>query len=408
MAQSGQEQWIMPTTGSTRLPTVELLTGRGFVTGKSGSGKSNTASVILEELLELKFNLLIVDIEGEYYGLKDRYDLVHAGADDRCDITVGVSDAADIAELALVMNMPVVLDISEFADPLVGRELVTAVVEELYVQEKAVRKPFLLVVEEMQEFMPQTGGGDELSNLLERVAKRGRKRGLGMLGLSQRPSSVDKNFITQCDWMVWHRVTWKTDLDIVRNILGAEKAQQIEDVDTGEGFLMTDWDEQVRRVQFKKKRTHDAGATPGLESYETPPPSMVSDRLAAKFDTEGIDLTPTIELPAESEEDVAADEQSGDEAPEDGEDETVSRAALVATVRQLQRENAALREELAAVPEEEAESSAPAESAVPDLSAQAPERPPEREGTAGNLLELTELAMYVSRLVIYRLRSLTR
>jgi len=398
----------MPTTGSTRLPTVELLTGRGFVTGKSGSGKSNTASVILEELLELKFNLLIVDIEGEYYGLKDRYDLVHAGADDRCDITVGVSDAADIAELALVMNMPVVLDISEFADPLVGRELVTAVVEELYVQEKAVRKPFLLVVEEMQEFMPQTGGGDELSNLLERVAKRGRKRGLGMLGLSQRPSSVDKNFITQCDWMVWHRVTWKTDLDIVRNILGAEKAQQIEDVDTGEGFLMTDWDEQVRRVQFKKKRTHDAGATPGLESYETPPPSMVSDRLAAKFDTEGIDLTPTIELPAESEEDVAADEQSGDEAPEDGEDETVSRAALVATVRQLQRENAALREELAAVPEEEAESSAPAESAVPDLSAQAPERPPEREGTAGNLLELTELAMYVSRLVIYRLRSLTR
>jgi Predicted ATPase len=408
MAQSGQEQWIMPTTGSTRLPTVELLTGRGFVTGKSGSGKSNTASVILEELLELKFNLLIVDIEGEYYGLKDRYDLVHAGADDRCDITVGVSDAADIAELALVMNMPVVLDISEFADPLVGRELVTAVVEELYVQEKAVRKPFLLVVEEMQEFMPQTGGGDELSNLLERVAKRGRKRGLGMLGLSQRPSSVDKNFITQCDWMVWHRVTWKTDLDIVRNILGAEKAQQIEDVDTGEGFLMTDWDEQVRRVQFKKKRTHDAGATPGLESYETPPPSVVSDRLAEKFDTDGIDLTPTIELPAESEEDAAADEQSDEDAAEGGETETVSRAALVATVRQLQRENAALRDELAAVPEEGAEPTAPAESAIPDLSAQAPERPPEREGAAGTLLELTELALYLSRLVIYRLRSLAR
>ncbi len=227
MAQSGQEQWIMPTTGSTRLPTVELLTGRGFVTGKSGSGKSNTASVILEELLELKFNLLIIDIEGEYYGLKDRYDLVHAGADDRSDITVGVSDAADIAELALVMNMPVVLDISEFADPMVARELVTAVVEELYVQEKAVRKPFLLVVEEMQEFMPQTGGGDELSHLLERVAKRGRKRGLGMLGLSQRPSSVDKNFITQCDWMVWHRVTWKTDLDIVRK---GQKAQKVCDM----------------------------------------------------------------------------------------------------------------------------------------------------------------------------------
>jgi hypothetical protein len=403
----------MPTTGSTRLPTVELLTGRGFVTGKSGSGKSNTASVILEELLELKFNLLIIDIEGEYYGLKDRYDLVHAGADDRCDITVGVSDAADIAELALVMNMPVVLDISEFADPMVARELVTAVVEELYVQEKAVRKPFLLVVEEMQEFMPQTGGGDELSHLLERVAKRGRKRGLGMLGLSQRPSSVDKNFITQCDWMVWHRVTWKTDLDIVRNILGAEKAQQIEDVDTGEGFLMTDWDEQVRRVQFKKKRTHDAGATPGLESYETPPPSVVSDRLAAKFDTEGIDLTPSVEPPSPpTDDDPASAEAVSDEGDEtddeEGHTESVSRAALVATVRQLQRENAALREELAAAPEEGMASEDLSEGAVPDLSAQAPERPPEREGIAGTLLELTELAIYLSRRLIYQIRSLAR
>ncbi|MDR9411754.1 MAG: DUF87 domain-containing protein [Haloquadratum sp.] len=408
MAQTGQEQWIMPTTGSTRLPTVELLTGRGFITGKSGSGKSNTASVILEELLELRFNLLIVDIEGEYYGLKDRYDLVHAGADDRCDISVGVSDAADIAELALVMNMPVVLDISEFADPMVARELVTAVVEELYVQEKAVRKPFLLVVEEMQEFMPQTGGGDELSHLLERVAKRGRKRGLGMLGLSQRPSSVDKNFITQCDWMVWHRVTWKTDLDIVRNILGAEKAQQIEDVDTGEGFLMTDWDEQVRRVHFKKKRTHDAGATPGLESYETPPPSVVSDRLAEKFDTEGIDLTPSVEPPVPPTDTEDAGEGREDAEDDEGHTEAVSRAALVATVRQLQRENAALREELAAVPAAEADADGPSDGAVPDLSAQAPERPPEREGAAGTLLELTELAIYLSRLVVYRLRALAR
>jgi hypothetical protein len=408
MRQSGGEQWIMPTTGSTRLPTVELLTGRGFVTGKSGSGKSNTASVILEELLEQKFNLLIVDIEGEYYGLKDRYDLVHAGADDRCDISVGVSDAADIAELALVMNMPVVLDISEFPDPMVARELVTAVVEELYVQEKAVRKPFLLVVEEMQEFMPQTGGGDELSHLLERVAKRGRKRGLGMLGLSQRPSSVDKNFITQCDWMVWHRVTWKTDLDIVRNILGPEKAQQIEDVDTGEGFLMTDWDEQVRRVQFKKKRTHDAGATPGLESYETPPPSVVSDRLAEKFDTEGIDLTPTVDVPSQPDDGDDATEQPDGDEPEEDAAETVSRAALVATVRQLQRENAALREEVAATQQASDDTSEPSDGAVPDLSAQAPERPPEREGAAGTLLEMTELAIYLSRLVIYRLRSLAR
>lgn len=34
------------------LPVEDLLTGRLFLTGKSGSGKSNSASVIVEELLE--------------------------------------------------------------------------------------------------------------------------------------------------------------------------------------------------------------------------------------------------------------------------------------------------------------------------------------------------------------------
>jgi hypothetical protein len=65
----------------TTLPVVELLTGRGFVTGKSGSGKSNTASVLCEELLELNLPLLIVDTDGEYYGLKERYEVLHVGAD---------------------------------------------------------------------------------------------------------------------------------------------------------------------------------------------------------------------------------------------------------------------------------------------------------------------------------------
>ncbi|MFB6165828.1 MAG: helicase HerA domain-containing protein, partial [Haloarculaceae archaeon] len=43
------------------LPVVEILTGRGFVTGKSGSGKSNTASVVAEKLLDSGFGILIVD-----------------------------------------------------------------------------------------------------------------------------------------------------------------------------------------------------------------------------------------------------------------------------------------------------------------------------------------------------------
>jgi len=78
---------------AVNLPVVQLLTGRGFITGKSGSGKSNTASVVAEELLEAGYPLLVVDTDGEYYGLKEEYEMLHAGADEECDIRIGPEHA---------------------------------------------------------------------------------------------------------------------------------------------------------------------------------------------------------------------------------------------------------------------------------------------------------------------------
>ena len=75
------------------LPVVDVLTGRGFITGKSGSGKSNTASVVVEQLLENGFPCLIVDTDGEYYGLKERFEMLHVGADEECDLQVGPEHA---------------------------------------------------------------------------------------------------------------------------------------------------------------------------------------------------------------------------------------------------------------------------------------------------------------------------
>lgn len=283
MSHDEQAEWLVPTTGAKTLPAVEILTGRGFVTGKSGSGKSNTGGVIAEELLDNNYNLLVVDPEGEYYGLKESYEILHVGNDDLCDVQVTPDHAEQLAEIALERNMPIILDVSDYLDGDEAAELIANVVRELFQKEKDVRKPFLLMIEEMQEYLPQQGGNGELSELLERVAKRGRKRGLGMLGMSQRPSSVDKDFITQCDWMVWHRLTWQNDIDVVRKVLGSELADEVEDLDTGEGFLMTDWDESVERVKFKRKRTHDAGATPGLESYERPDLKSVSQELVQEI-----------------------------------------------------------------------------------------------------------------------------
>lgn len=297
-------QFIVATEDARTLPAIELLTGRGFVTGKSGSGKSNSVSVITEELLGAGYNLLIIDTEGEYFGLKEQYEVLHVGRGDRCDVELDRERAGKIAEITLRHNVPVILNVSDILDQDEAKAIISDVVERLFVLEGDYKKPFLLIVEEMQEYLPQSGGKDDLSKLLLRVAKRGRKRGLGLCGISQRPSAVDKDFITQCDWMVWHRLTWQNDVEVVRKILGSEVADDISDLDDGQAYLLTDWDDDVSQVQFRRKKTFDAGATPGLEDYERPSLKRIGEDLVREL--EGDEAIDTADL------DLRADDPGGE------------------------------------------------------------------------------------------------
>jgi predicted nucleic acid-binding Zn finger protein len=266
------------------LPVVELLTGRGFVTGKSGSGKSNSASVVAEKLLDNGFGLLIVDIDGEYYGLKEAYEILHVGADEECDIQITTDHAEKVATLALEKNVPIILDVSSFLDEDEAEAVLTAVARHLFAKAKKQKQPFLVLVEEVHEYIPENGSVGECGKMLIKIGKRGRKHGLGIVGISQRPADVKKDFITQCDWLVWHRLTWDNDTSVVRRVLDGEYATAVENLDDGEGFLMTDWSESVRRVQFHRKQTFDAGATPGLDDFERPDLKSVSDDLVSELE----------------------------------------------------------------------------------------------------------------------------
>ncbi|KOX92187.1 ATPase [Haloarcula rubripromontorii] len=270
---------------TVNLPVVELLTGRGFITGKSGSGKSNTASVIAEKLLDNGFGLLIVDIDGEYYGLKEEYEILHVGGDEECDIQVTEDHAGKIASLALEQNVPIILDISSFLDEEEAETLLTEVAKQLFAKAKKQKQPFLMLVEECHEWMPEKGSMGEVGKMLIKIGKRGRKHGLGIVGISQRPADVKKDYITQCDWLVWHRLTWNNDTKVVGRILDNKYADAVEDLDDGEAFMMNDWAEQVSRVQFHRKQTFDAGATPGLDDFERPELKSVSDDLVSELQT---------------------------------------------------------------------------------------------------------------------------
>ena len=265
-----EDTLALDAAGEVRLPVVDVLRGRAFLTGKAGSGKSNSASVILEELLDRGHAAVVIDTDGEYWGLKEDYEILHVGADEECEFRVGPEHADRLASLALDQNVPIVLDVSGYLDADERDAVVREMARALFDREKEAQRPFPLVVEECHEFVPEGSLGD-VGEMLIRVAKRGRKRGLGIIGVSQRPADVKKDFITQCDWLLWHRLTWENDTKVVKRVVGKSHAEGVQDLDDGEGFLMADFlDEDVTEVQVRRKRTFDAGAAPGLDNADRP------------------------------------------------------------------------------------------------------------------------------------------
>ena len=76
---------------------TEVFVGRSVaVLGITGSGKTNTAAVLIEELLTQGLPMTIVDIEGEYWGLKESYDLLIVGRSEHAELEIGPENAAQL------------------------------------------------------------------------------------------------------------------------------------------------------------------------------------------------------------------------------------------------------------------------------------------------------------------------
>lgn len=100
-------------------------------------------------------------------------------------------------------------------DPFVRETLVTGLLSQLFeARKKGELPPFFLVLEEAHNFAPQSGsGGSSKSlNIIKTLAGEGRKFGLGLCVISQRPAKVDKNVLSQCGTQIVMKVTNPNDL----------------------------------------------------------------------------------------------------------------------------------------------------------------------------------------------------
>ena len=88
-------------------------------------------------------------------------------------------------------------------------------------KEERQNSPVLIVCEEAHRYVPNRGESQYAASqdAIRRIAKEGRKYGIGLLLVSQRPSEIDSGVLSQCNsWLVM-RVTNDTDRSHVQVIL---------------------------------------------------------------------------------------------------------------------------------------------------------------------------------------------
>ncbi len=127
---------------------------------------------------------------------------------------LGEGSAVRVVDLSGVPN-----EVAGTASAAIARTLFSVKIWQS-VQEREA-SPILLVCEEAHRYVPNSGEAqyEAAQSAIKRVAKEGRKYGIGLLLISQRPSEVETTVLSQCNSWIVLRITNEADRAHVRGIL---------------------------------------------------------------------------------------------------------------------------------------------------------------------------------------------
>ena len=111
---------------------------------------------------------------------------------------------------------------------------------------QASRHPVALFCDEAHLYIPQEPTSSAAENAIatfERIAKEGRKYGVGLVVISQRPAEVNRTVVSQCNNLVAMRLTNGDDQAVVRRLLPESLGgfgDLLPVLDTGEALVVGD------------------------------------------------------------------------------------------------------------------------------------------------------------------------
>lgn len=152
------------------------------------------------------------------------------------------------------------------------------------------RHPIALFCDEAHLYIPErqsSAGGEAFAvDVFERIAKEGRKYGVGLVVISQRPSEVNRTVLSQCNNLIAMRLTNGDDQTVVRRLLPDSLggfSELLPVLDTGEALVVGDASLLPTRVRIKRPNSQpNSGTVPFWDKWsEDKEVAKVADSVAS-------------------------------------------------------------------------------------------------------------------------------
>jgi DNA helicase HerA-like ATPase len=129
--------------------------------------------------------------------------------------------------------------------------------------------PVFLIVEEIHKFAPPPQSGETLSlPLFRRIAGEGRKFGLFLIAVSQRPSKINPDVLSQCNSQIIMKITNPIDQRTVLETserLGEYLFEDLPGLDKGEAIVVGEITSLPVIMKVRKRHTMEGGADIDLD-----------------------------------------------------------------------------------------------------------------------------------------------
>lgn len=260
----------------------KLISGKLLLQANTGGGKSWAIRRIVEQCYG-KIPQIILDTEGEFANLREKYDFILIGKGQ--DIAANSKTAVLLAHRLIEERVSAIIDLLEMT-PYERETFVRNFVQAMTNAPRKLWLPTLLIVDEAQTYAPE-GDKTECGRTLHDAAFKFRKRNFGILFATPRISALSKNVISTCKNKLIGYSSLDNDMKRAAFELGfstREETLSLRNLDPGEFFVFgSAISKEVIKVKIGGTKTRHGTETYNPSNAKIAPPTDKVKKALAKL-----------------------------------------------------------------------------------------------------------------------------